>query len=93
MPALLAEKINTIKDAEGNSWSLSTVSPDGTTRDVIAPFANDTIAGIVKTSSEITLNEEHKLEIKEVNVNKLTQTKGDWLILNGGDAALTWPEE
>lgn len=93
LPALLAEKINTIKDAEGNSWSLSTVSPDGTTRDVIAPFANDTIAGIVKTSSEITLNEEHKLEIKEVNVSKLTQTKGDWLILNGGDAALTWPEE
>lgn len=93
LPALLAEKINTIKDAEGNSWSLGTVSPDGTERDVFAPFATDTIAGIVKTSSEIALNEQHQLEIKEVNVRKLTQTKGEWLILNGGDAALTWSED
>ena len=28
--------------------------------------------------------------IKEVNVNKLVQTEGEYLILNGGNAALTY---
>ena len=86
--ALAKSAVQGIKDADGNVWDKNVL--DGT---VIAPWANDTVAGIIKTSNEIGLTETHQLEIKEVNVNKLTQTKGEWLILNGGDAALTWPED
>ena len=49
------------------------------------PYATDSLAGIVKTSQEITLNSDNQLEVLSLNVDKLVQT-GD-LLLNCGGAA------
>ena len=87
---LTSDKLVGIKDIHGNSWDLE---GNGDTRYAIAPCATDVLPGIIALGAEFKKNDQHQLEIKEVNVRKLTQTKGDWLILNGGDAALTWPEE
>lgn len=49
---------------------------------------NNTIAAIVqpKASTEISVADDGTLGIKELNVNKLVQTAGDTLILDGGNA-------
>lgn len=43
----------------------------------------------LKFSDEFTVAEE-KVTVNTVNVNKLTQTEGEWLILNGGNSSLDW---
>lgn len=55
---------------------------------VTLPAATVDALGLVKLSSEIGVDATGALEVKSVNVNKLTQTSGEWLILNGGGAAL-----
>lgn len=52
------------------------------------------IAAIVqpKASDEVSVATDGTLGIKEVNVNKLVQTAGDTLILNGGSASTTAAE-
>jgi hypothetical protein len=54
----------------------------------VSAYVNDAIATIVqpKASAEVTVAADGTLGIGEVNVNKLTQTAGDTLILNGGKA-------
>ena len=49
---------------------------------------NDAISAIVqpKESAEISVAAEGELGVKELNVNKLVQTEGDTLVLNGGNA-------
>lgn len=42
---------------------------------------------VVKASAEVTVAEDGTLGVGEVNVNKLVQTEGETLILNGGNAA------
>lgn len=42
---------------------------------------------VVKASAEVTVAEDGTLGLGEVNANKLVQTDGEWLILNGGTAA------
>ena len=51
---------------------------------------NDTIAAMLqpKESAEISVADDGTLGIKEVNVNKLIQTAGDTLVLNGGSASV-----
>ena len=44
-------------------------------------------AGIVKLSNEVGVDSNGNLEIKSINANKLNQTEGEWLILNGGTSA------
>lgn len=52
------------------------------------PAATSDKFGVVKLGSEFQTNAETKvLEVKELNVNKLVQTDGDTLILNGGLAS------
>ena len=50
------------------------------------PVATTSALGLVKLSDEIGVTEADALEVKSLNVNKLTQTEGEWLILNGGTA-------
>lgn len=54
----------------------------------VSAYVNDAIATIIqpKASAEVTVAADGTLGIGEVNVNKLTQTAGDTLILNGGKA-------
>lgn len=49
---------------------------------------NDAISKMIqpKASAEISVGTDGTLGIKELNVNKLTQTEGDTLVLNGGKA-------
>lgn len=54
------------------------------------PLATAEVLGLVKGSAEenyINVNIDGTLEVNSLNVNKLVQTSGDTLILNGGNAA------
>ena len=57
-------------------------------KSVDIPTATAEAYGVVKLSSEIGTNEAGALEVKALNVNKLNQTSGEWLILNGGTASI-----
>lgn len=59
-----------------------------TDKAVDIPAATAAVYGVVKLSSEVGVNDAGALEVKNLNVNKLTQTSGEWLILNGGTAAV-----
>lgn len=59
-----------------------------TDKAVDIPAATAEAYGVVKLSNEIGVNEAGALEVKSLNVNKLVQTQGEWLILNGGTAAI-----
>lgn len=53
------------------------------------PIASEQNLGIVKSSTEqnnISVNIDGIMTVNSVNVNKLTQTDGEKLILNGGNA-------
>lgn len=54
----------------------------------VVAYVNDALAAIVqpKASAEITVATDGTLGIGTINVNKLVQTTGDELILNGGSA-------
>lgn len=52
------------------------------------PAATAEAYGVVKLSTEVGVNDAGALEVKSLNVNKLSQTDGEWLILNGGTAAV-----
>lgn len=55
------------------------------------PLASGTVIGLVKGSdaeNQISVNEEGIMEVNSLNVNKLAQTDGDTLILDGGNSAL-----
>lgn len=43
---------------------------------------------VVKGSTEVTVAEDGTLGIGAVNLNKLVQSEGDWLVLNGGGASM-----
>ena len=51
---------------------------------------NDKVAAMLqpKESSEISMAADGTLGIKELNVNKLTQTPGETLVLSGGNASI-----
>lgn len=58
-------------------------------RSVEIPAATAAQLGLVKGSearNSISINEDHTMTVNSLNVNKLAQDEGDWLILNGGSA-------
>lgn len=57
-----------------------------TEKTVTLPAATVEQLGLVKLSAEVGIDENNALEVKSLNVNKLAQTEGDVLILNGGAA-------
>lgn len=55
------------------------------------PVATTEKLGVVKANNAengVLVDEDGAMSIHSLNVNKLTQTNGEWLVLNGGDAAL-----
>ena len=51
--------------------------------------ATDTILGLVKSSAaqnKIAVTSDGTMEVNSLNVNKLVQTDGEELVLNGGKA-------
>ena len=55
------------------------------------PLATNTTVGVIKGSdveNGVVIDEQGAASVKNLNVGKLVQTDGDWLILNGGNSTL-----
>ena len=65
---------------------------NGTLLDVIDGITEINIdVPSIKSSTEenkVSIAEDGTLEVNSLNVNKLTQTEGEWIILNGGSSAI-----
>lgn len=73
----LDSKLENVQDAEGNNLTIINKA-------IKLPVATAAKAGLVKPGEEFTLGTDGKLDIKELNVNKLVQSEGDILILDCG---------
>lgn len=83
----LLTKLNGI--AEGAQVNvIEGVSVNGTLIDAVNKIADIKSTDIVKASDEITVAEDGTLGVGTVNVNKLVQTEGEVLILNGGSSII-----
>lgn len=63
-----------------------------TEKGVNVPLATNTTVGVIKGSdveNGVMIDEQGAASVKNLNVEKLVQTDGDWLILNGGNSTLT----
>lgn len=58
---------------------------------VTLPAATNERLGLAKLSSEVGVDANGALEVKSLNVNKLTQSTGEFLILYGGSASDNLP--
>ena len=89
------EAIKALQDAGVEKNAINAVKVDGVAlaiaedRSVEIPAATLAQLGLVKGSeaeNSISINEDHTMTVNSLNVNKLAQDEGDWLILNGGSA-------
>ena len=92
----LLEKLNGIEaGAEVNvieSISLNSVPLEISGKAVNIPIATTGALGVVLSSTAenaVTVKPNGAMEVNNINVNKLVQTEGESLILNGGNAALS----
>lgn len=92
----LLEKLNGIEaGAEVNvieSISLNSVPLEISGKAVNIPIATVGALGVVQSSAAengVTVQANGAMEVNSINVNKLVQTEGDSLILNGGNAAVS----
>lgn len=79
----LGSKVSDVKDANGNSLK------NAETNEVTLPIATASALGLVRSSAEensVSINADGKMYVHSLNVNKLSQTEGEELILNGGSA-------
>ena len=63
-------------------------------KNIDLPIASNTVLGLIygKGSTEenkVSIEEDGTLTVNSLNVNKLVQTNNEFLVLNGGDAALS----
>lgn len=78
-------QVNVIEKIKINGAELTV----GADKSVNIPFATNNTIGVVLSSDEenkIAVGADGTMEVNSLNVNKLTQTDGDTLILNGGHA-------
>lgn len=78
-------QVNVIEKIKINGTELTV----GADKSVNIPFATNNTIGVVLSSDEenkIAVGADGTMEVNSLNVNKLTQTDGDTLILNGGHA-------
>ena len=92
----LLQKLNGIEaGAEVNaieSVSLNSVPLEISGKAVNIPIATAGALGVVQSSAAengVTVQPNGAMQVNSVNVNKLVQTEGESLILNGGNAALS----
>lgn len=92
----LLQKLNGIEaGAEVNtieSVSLNSVPLEISGKAVNIPIATTGALGVVLSSTAenaVTVKPNGAMEVNSINANKLVQTEGESLILNGGNAALT----
>lgn len=84
-------RVKALEDADDDNV-IETVKVAGTDltvtdKAVDIPAATAEAYGVVKLSAEVGVDEAGALAVSSLNVNKLTQTENQWLILNGGTAS------
>lgn len=88
------DRIKALEDAESDNIIEAIKLQDAETslevvnKTVTLPAATTTSYGLTKLSEEIGINDSGNLEIKAVKTSKLVQDADEWLILNGGTAAV-----
>ena len=88
----LVEKINSsdanvLEIVKVNGTALEIASDKSV--DIIIPVATADVAGTVKSATgenKVAVAEDGTMEVDSININKIVQTEGDTLILNGGAA-------
>ena len=58
---------------------------DNAIKNIKYPVASETLLGMIKVDNKTLQVEGEVASVKAVNVNLLTQTEGDILVLNGGN--------
>lgn len=84
LPAALAEKVKGI--------TLGTTPLEVSEGIVTIPIATAEAIGVVKSSTAengVNVNSDGTMTVNNINLNKITQTPGTELILNGGDATVS----
>lgn len=90
----LAEKVDALEKVGSQANVIESITVDGTAlpienKAVALPGATADKMGLVKSSSaenQISVAADGTMAVNSVNVNKLVQTDGEYLILNGGGA-------
>lgn len=90
--ANVENRVKALEEADDDNI-IEEVKVAGTALEVVEksvdiPAATAEAYGVVKLSDEVGANDAGALEVKALNVNKLVQTPGEWLILNGGTASV-----
>ncbi len=91
----LKEKLEAL-DENGEANVIEIIKLNGTAVDIVdktvdiqLPAATATTLGLVKSSdeeNEIAVADDGTMSVNSININKLVQTEGDTLILDGGDS-------
>ena len=87
----LVEKINASQTNVIESVSVAGTLLDIVEKKVEIPVATADAHGVVKSSdaeNKVAVAEDGTMEVNSLNVNKLVQTTGEYLIMNGGSAAI-----
>ena len=83
---LNASQPNVIESVKVNGKALEVTEKSV---DIALPTATDSLLGLVKSSvgeNKVAVAEDGTMEVRSINVNKLVQTEGEELILNGGSS-------
>ena len=83
---LNASQPNVIESVKVNGKALEVTEKSV---DIALPTATDSLLGLVKSSvgeNKVAVAEDGTMEVGSINVNKLVQTEGEELILNGGSS-------
>lgn len=80
-------KVNGLPEALAGAGKVDGIKINDTLLDITDKIVEIKSSDIVKASAEVTVAEDGTLGIGEVDVSKLVQAEGTFLVLNGGTAA------
>lgn len=81
------EKVEGLPEALAAAGKVDGIKVNGTLLEATEKIVEINTSDLVKASAEVTVAEDGTLGIGEINVNKLVQDEGSFLILNGGNAS------
>lgn len=93
MKAIVGDKSIPQQVAEtiSNMDVVSTVSMNGipittSENNIDIPIASESGLGVVAGSDEISIDEDGKMNVEQININKLTQDEDDYIVFNSGSS-------
>jgi hypothetical protein len=84
----VADQIAAAVNGIGGAGGVKGIKVNGTLLDLVDGVADITTPVSSNEVNKISILEDGTMEINSLNVNKLVQTEGDWLVMNGGDSSL-----